>query len=67
MDLRHEHQRRVPEIAPELRAIRRLARQVELEVDRLIEFGDDRAWLEAFALFINFEFAQMCISRMNPL
>ena len=31
------------EIAPQLRAVGRLAHQVELVVDRLVEFGDDLA------------------------
>ena len=43
VDRRHEQQRRVLEVAAQLRAVRRLARQVELVAQRLLELGDDRA------------------------
>ena len=38
-----EQERRVLEVAAQLRAVRRLAREVELVAQRLLELGDDRA------------------------
>ena len=49
VDLGHPQQRRAQEIAPQLRAVGRLAHQVELVVDRLVEFGDDVARPQALA------------------
>ena len=51
VDFRHEQQRRMLEVAPQLRAVRRLARQVEFVVDRLVELGDDLARFQPLALF----------------
>ena len=43
VDLGHEQERRVEEVAAQLRAVGRLAREVELVADRLLELGDDLA------------------------
>ena len=50
MHLRNQQQRRVPEIAAQLRAVGRLAGEVELVAQRLLEFGDDLARLQAAAV-----------------
>ena len=49
-DFRDEEQRRPDEIAPELGAVRGLAREIELVVDGAVELGDDLARFEALAI-----------------
>ena len=50
VDFGHEQQRRVQEVAPQLRAIGGFACEVEFVVDGLVEFGDDGAWPQALAV-----------------
>ena len=49
MDLRDQHQRRVLEVAPQLRAVCRLAAEVELVANCLLELRHDCARLQALA------------------
>ena len=49
-DLGDQQERRVAEVAAQLRAVRGLAREVELVADRLLELGHDRARLQALAV-----------------